>query len=268
MKTLRQYVKYLASHGQRAFTSDNALEVLKISRSALNSQAHRLKKSGDLASPAKGFYVIVPPEYQTWGCLPAEDFIPLLMKHWQIPYYACLLTAAKYHGASHQAVQRFYVMLNQQKRPVLCGKIMVEFIQNKYLDQTPTQLLTVRTGYLSISTPEATIMDMLCFTKQSGGLNHIATVLTELIEVINPDKLLMLAKISQSTAWIQRLGYLLQIIEPLETENLNQCINLIRNYLNTKKIRSVLLDPNITRKNFPVDSTWKVIINTTVESDI
>lgn len=268
MKGLRRYIKHLASNGQRAFISDEAQEALNISRSALHSQLHRLIQSGDIASPAKGFYLIVPPEYQIWGCLPAEDFLPLLMKHWQIEYYACLLTAASYHGASHQAVQQFYVMLNQQRRPVRCGKIIVEFIKNKHLDQTPTQPITVRTGYLSISTPEGTAMDMIHFSRQSGGLNHIATVLTELIEEIKPEKLLNLAKCSNSKAWIQRLGYLLEIIEPIETKNRDRCVNLLKTYLNTIVIRSVLLEPNAEKGNFPMHPTWKVIINTTVESDI
>jgi len=268
MKSIKDYIKYLAAHGQRYFTAEVALEKLGTSLGALNSQIHRLIQSGDIVSPARGFYLIVPPEDQVWGCLPAADFIPLLMKHWQLDYYVGLLTAASYHGASHQAAQQFYVMLQKQRRHLQCGKISVNFITNKDLLKTPTQEVTVRTGYLKISTPEGTAMDLMKYPKQSGGLNHITTVLTELVEVIEPDKLLALAKQSKSTIWIQRLGYLLDNIQPFDRDKGRRSSELLRSYLNSRSIRSILLDSSHASRDYPIDPIWKVIVNKTVESDI
>ena len=159
-------------------------------------------------------------------------------------------------------------MLEQQRRPVRCGKITVDFIKNKYLERTPTQQITVRTGYLNISTPEGTAMDLLKFVRKSGGLNHIATVLTELIEVINPDKLLDLAKRTHSIGCIQRLGYLLEIIDPIETNIRDQCVDLLQSYIQSQTIRSVLLNNHLPKNDFPTHPIWKVIQNTKVESDI
>jgi hypothetical protein len=65
----------------------------------------RLAKQKLIASPAQGSYAIVPPEYFSFGCLPAEQFIPALMKRLNLPYYAGLLSAAQYHGAAHQRPQ-------------------------------------------------------------------------------------------------------------------------------------------------------------------
>lgn len=45
------------------------------------------------------FYVIVPSEYRSLSCLPADQFIPALMKHLGLAYYAGLLTAAQYYGS-------------------------------------------------------------------------------------------------------------------------------------------------------------------------
>lgn len=44
-------------------------------------------------SPASGLYVIVPPEHQAYGCIPAEELIPILMEHLQADYYVALLSA-------------------------------------------------------------------------------------------------------------------------------------------------------------------------------
>src|ERR1700730_10005013 len=96
----RQYVENLAASGRYTFTTAEA-------RSALGATSakfalSRLARQGAIASPARGFYVIVPPEYRWPGSLPAEQFIPALMENLRLPYYAGLLTAAQYHGAAHQ----------------------------------------------------------------------------------------------------------------------------------------------------------------------
>jgi len=62
----------------------------------------------------------------------------------------------------------------------------------KSLTGIPKENITVNTGYLKVSSPEVTAMDLLRYTSKSGGLNHIVTVLSELIESIDPDKLLVL----------------------------------------------------------------------------
>ena len=96
------------------------------------------------------------------------------------------------------------------------GKIVIEYVVKKSnLTSTPTQMFTVKTGYLIVATPESTAMDLVMYPYRSGGPNHIATVLTELIEKIEPVKLQLLAEQTESLRWVQRLGYYLESIEPL-----------------------------------------------------
>lgn len=100
---------------------------------------NRLAKHGAIASPARGFYVIVPPEYRALGCLPAEQFVPALMKRLGLPYYAGLLTAAQYHGAAHQRPQEFQVFLDRRRRPIACGRVRVAFMVRTRLRDVPVQ---------------------------------------------------------------------------------------------------------------------------------
>lgn len=57
--------------------------------------------------PFRGFHVIVPPEYRNLGCLPPDQFVPQLMEHLGLVYYAGLLSAARLHGAAHRAPMVF-----------------------------------------------------------------------------------------------------------------------------------------------------------------
>src|SRR5216684_2410755 len=96
-------------------------------RLALN----RLAKQKLIASPARGFYVILPPEYGALGCLPADQFIPALMKRLNLSYYTALLSAAQYHGAGHQRPQQFQVFVARNRRPIQCGAVRVAFMARK-----------------------------------------------------------------------------------------------------------------------------------------
>ena len=98
----RDYVSGLAASGRHDFASRDVQSALGVSAAAAKLALYRLAKQKLIASPARGFYVIVPSEYFSLGCLPAEQFIPALMKRLNLPYYAGLLSAAQYHGAAHQ----------------------------------------------------------------------------------------------------------------------------------------------------------------------
>src|SRR5438093_13756550 len=117
----RQYIEHLAASGRYQFSSAEAQAALAVSAAAAKVALNRLAKQKAVASPARGFYVIVPPEYQGLRCLPADQFIPDLMKRLDGSYYAGLLSAAQYHGAAHHRPQEFQVSLAKTHRPIQCG---------------------------------------------------------------------------------------------------------------------------------------------------
>ena len=104
---LQSYIKQLRKYGQRAFTIEDILGEFKVSRNYARVALYRLIQNGDLVSPAKSFYVIVPPEYQSYGCIPAEQLIPLLMKHLNADYYVAVLSAGLFYGDTNQKPARF-----------------------------------------------------------------------------------------------------------------------------------------------------------------
>jgi len=258
------YIENLSRHGKCSFSLAEAERTLGKTRLALLSSIMHLLAKEELVSPAKGFYIIIPPEYKVLGCLPAEQFIPYLMEYWGCQYYTGLLTAARYHGATHQSVQVFQVVVPDNRRAIMCGKVKIDFIINKNLEKTPTQKISTARSMLTISTPEGTAMDLMNYPKQSGGLNHIATVLSELQESMRPDKLLSLAESQDTLSWKQRLGYLLEIVGAM------QLAEVLKTHLKQQaRLDYISLMPGVkktgeTKKN----ATWKIYENTNIESDI
>ena len=268
MNLLKHYIKHIRSKGKRYFTGKEAVETLNISKNALRCAVYKMKKNGDLISPARDLYVMVPPEDQQRGCIPAEELVPIIMKHWDIPYYVCLLSAADYYGASHQKPQVFQVMLERQMKPIVFGKVKIEFIYKKSLKDLPINTRTVNTGYLNVATPELTMMDLLTYPHRSGGLNHIATLLSELIENVKAEALIKVMESSAEKAWMQRLGYILEHIDSMDEQRKQQVIDLEQNYLKNQNLNPILLAPELPKAGAHFDPKWAIIENTTVESDL
>lgn len=208
---MRGFVEALASKGRCSFTSGEARQALKTSADASRQALHRLAKQGRIASPSRGFYVIVPPEYRSLGCLPAEQFIPELMGRRGWAYYAGLLTAAQYYGAAHQRPQAFQVLLQKNSRPIHCGKVRVQFIARKGMAQVAVRLHNTACGQVRASAPEATAIDLVGYPEHVGGLGQAATVLAELADEMDPLALAEAAATAPIT-WAQRLGYLLELV--------------------------------------------------------
>lgn len=259
------YIKKVRQSGKQYFTTQDALRELTISKDAFYAGIYRLKKKGDIVTPTQGLYVIVPPENFNIGCIPAEELVPIVMQ--DTPYYAALLTAALYHGASHQKPQVFQVMTNRRMSSVICGKIKIDFVYKKNMNTLPLDRLTVKSGYLSISNPELTIYDLLCYPTVSGGLNNIATILSELIESIDLKRLKQFTDGQNQQVWVQRLGYILEHVETFHEDKKEQVIQLLEAYLQEMPRRFAPLDPKTPDNGCPRNKRWHIIENRTIESD-
>ncbi len=206
----RQYIVDLASRGRHHFTTTEAGKALGLSLSAVQAVLRRLAKKAEIAAPYRGFHVLVPPEYRRLGCLPPEQFVPQLMAHLDVTYYAALLTAAELHGAAHHRPQSFQVMVQSSRRPIHCGAVRVQFIGRRDLDRTPVIEKNTPRGPLRVASAAATALELVGYAGQCGGLDHVAAVLLDLGPAVAPDRLLAAAALCP-IAWVQRLGYLLDL---------------------------------------------------------
>jgi|SRR5688572_9656393 predicted transcriptional regulator of viral defense system len=257
----RQFIEELAAKGRYLFDSGEAKTALGISTPAVNAALSRLATQGAIASPARGFYVIVPPEYRSIRCLPADQFLPSLMERLALPYYVGLLTAAQYHGAAHQRPQEFQVFLERNRRVLECGKVRIRFLVRKRLQDVPTQKLNTPRGALLVSTPEATALDLVGYHERAGGLDQVATVLSELAEKIDAGKLATAAA-NAPVPWAQRLGYLLERVGASEKAK------VLKTYVRAHASDATPLMPNAARARARRDEDWKLYVNADVTPDL
>lgn len=257
----RDYILSLTAAGRYHFASAEVRRALGVSADAAKLAVNRLAKQRLVASPARGFYVIVPPEYRALGCLPAEQFIPALMKRLKLPYYAGLLTAAQYHGAAHHRPQEFQVVIESTRRPIECGKVRVVFIRRARAAKVPVQSINTPRGALLISTPEATALDLVGYEARVGGLDQVATILSELAERIDAQKLAQAARCAP-LPWAQRLGYLLELAGAAERTA------PLKDYVREHAAQWTALVPGSPRAQAARHDDWKLHVNAEVETEL
>ena len=259
--TAKALITQLASKGHYSFTSEEARAALKVSPDACKLALNRLAKQGQIASPARGFYVIIPPEYRSLGCLPADQFIPDLIKYKGLNYYAGLLTAAQYYGAAHQRPQEFQVFLARNRRPIRCGKVRIKFVARKKIDEVLVRSFNTERGELRVSTPEATALDLAGYPEHVGGLDQVATILSELASEIDPAAL-MTAAVTAPITWVQRLGYILELVEQAAAAD------HIRTYVHEQARAYTMLLPGHEGADSYRAPNWKLVVNAELEPDI
>ncbi|MFK8079177.1 MAG: type IV toxin-antitoxin system AbiEi family antitoxin [Granulosicoccus sp.] len=87
------------------------------------------------------------------------------------PYYVGLLKAAELHGAAHQAVMDFQVVTDRQWKPIDVGRTRIVFhYRNNLLDVLDaTDARKTDTGSMVLASPALTALDLIRYSKASGG---------------------------------------------------------------------------------------------------
>lgn len=256
-----QMIDLLAASGQHHFTMDYAVKTLDVSAVATRAALRRIKDRGLIASPYRGFFVIVPPEYRVLGCPPAEHFIDQLMEFIGQPYYIGLLSAAEFHGAAHQRPQSLQVMVPVSRPRIDCGQVRISFIARADVAQMPVSMVNTPRGAVRYATPEITALELLGYPGQAGGLNNVATVLQELAESLDSRGLTAAAALCP-VAWSQRLGHMLDFL------GFNSTADALLPFVNEHANCNIPLRRSIGVAGSPRNPKWKVIINTSVEPDL
>ena len=249
----------MQSHGLQDFTVDEAHRALGGSLQRVQVGLSRLAAKGVLVRPAKGFYVIVAPEHRALGAPPPLWYIDILMRRLERPYYVGILSAAALHGASSQAPQELQVVTTTQRPSKVIGRGRIRWVVKRHLANSATQDMATPTGTVRVSTPETTALDLVLYARHAGYLDNVTTVIADLAELLDVERLVQAAGDDLSTAW--RLGYLLGVAGHGA---------LAADYRARLPVRSgppIRLDVSTPATAGEVDPLWHLIINTTVDPD-
>ncbi len=262
-KYLDDYLDEMRSQGRFTFTSNEVIGRFRLTDNAFKKTMQRLLQKDRVARLRNEFYLIIPPEYASRQTLPLGYFIDDLMKFLERDYYVGLLTAAMYHGAAHQQPQtQFIVSAPPYLRPIKNRQQSIVFCLKKEWDTDFIAQYKTDAGYINISGPALTALDLVFYSDRIGGINRAATVLAELIFELKPDKLAKAATKFSQTTTLQRLGFLLE-----EVLHKIELADALHASLNNRKYYPTQLDPKKESENQKTPNRWKIIPNMEVEAD-
>lgn len=258
---LYEWIEALPEEGRYVFSRRDVNAVTDASAAAIKMTLYRLKKSGVIVAPKRDFFVIVPREYRAAGCPPASWFIDHLMRHLDRRYYVGLLSAAALHGAGHQQPMTFQVVVDAAERDIEVGRVRIEFHTSSIFDSAATEAMQTETGMMKVATPETTAFDLVRFPAAAGYWNNIATVLSELAEKLDPEKLAVeAARVARTD--VQRLGWLLDFVEQ---PGLSAALAAT---VAEKRLLPTPLTGARESAGAPLDPRWRVLVNDDVEPDL
>jgi predicted transcriptional regulator of viral defense system len=266
---LSSFMTRLLSTGGVVFSREEARKALGVSPGALLDAAERQQRKKHLVSPRRGFYVIVPPQYLSWGAPPPPWYIDDLMRHEGHPYYVGLLKAAELHGATHQAVMEFQIVTDKRLPEIRVGRSVISFYYRKSMTAASEGIEDRKTdtGRMKISSVELTILDLVRYPHAAGGLDNIATIISDLADRIDAGKLVSLSAAYERSVK-QRLGYLLDRFgQPERAESLHAALSLAPALPWIELERSQAVDPDLSPKHKERNERWHVIVRRPPERD-
>ncbi len=266
---LSSYVSGLLSEGRTVFTAEEAEQVLGVGRGAFLDAAERLQRREALLNPRRGFYVVVPPQYGSWGGPPPAWYIDALMRHEGHAYYVGLLKAAEFHGATHQAVMEFQVVSNKRLPKIRAGRNLIVFYFRKDMEvvRVGTEGRNTDTGTMRISSAALTALDLLRYPQASGGIDSVVTVLSDLGRKIDPEQLTVLSTLVERPV-AQRLGHLLEHLgHDALTEPLLESLRARGPLPWTELDRQEVQDPDFEPEPRQRDPRWRVVVRRVPEPD-
>ena len=271
MGLLGRYLDELLSRGRGYFSREEAVESLDLSSAAFIAAVGRLVKKHRLASPRRGFYLILRPEDRVSGAPDPVHWIDPLMKYLDLDYRISLLWAAAFHGSSHQATMVFQVIVPRQLRAFDIGRHRLQFIYQAPATFAKTNVpdwlsqMKSAAGFAKVAGVELTLLDCTRYFHKAAGINGVAQIAQDLGAKSDPRKLAKAAVFYENSA-VRRLGYLLEhagharqakVLEPF-----------------VRKAKSMKpLDPSVRplteslAERYEKDAKWILVINEPVEID-
>lgn len=201
----------LLAEGCVAITSEEIAERAGTSLESVYVATHRAAGERLLFSPARGLHVLVPPEYRSWGSVPADWFIDDMMSHLGTPYYVAYLSAAARHGASHQAAQQFQVVTGKRVESRTAGRVRLRFYSCSSIAARASERQNGPTGALEVATPETCLLDLAENPDAGGGLATLVEIIGEL--PVDADALVDAAALRPRAA-VRRAAWLLARTQP------------------------------------------------------
>ncbi len=238
----------LAENNKNIFTVDDVVNILKDKKPSVTKLLHDLTRKKWLFRLSKGTYLIFPLDAGVKPEFTEHELI--IASHLIFPYYVSYWSALNYYGLTEQVSKTIFIAALKRKRETEIKGLKFKFITiNKYKFFGFSKVL-IDNRLVNLAEKEKAIVDCLDFLRYCGGIAEVIKALDGAKEELDLNKLKAYAQKMKNTAILNRLGYILELLN-------------IKNEIKPGK-QYVLLDP-ISHQKGTYNKKWKVIVNVSKE---
>jgi len=206
----------LAVEGRRIFAFADAARILRSKDSDVRSLLSRLVKRRWLRRLEKGKYLVLPLEAGLEGQWTVHEFV--IAVHLVQPAYVGYRSALNFHGYTEQVSRTVFVATTRRKQPVQIDGVAYRFVYlspRKFFGYSP---LLIDDVPVNMSSRAKTLADCLDHVEYAGGITEVAKALWMSRQEVNPHHLVETAITMKNKAILQRLGYLMELLEMVPSE--------------------------------------------------
>lgn len=215
-------VDWLLERGVSVVSTDQVAGLLGVERKFVRQYLAPLRQKRSIASPARGLWVPVPPDRRSAGAPEPPAYLDAMMRSMGAEYCVGWLTAAAFHGASHQSPQSFQVATSRHIDSRFVGSTSLNFMERSYVSEPCFKRRTVSSGTVNVALPGVVMLMVAQDQLESGGIDNAATVILELADE-HPrvcEEILSVANEFPSSA-MRRVGWILDTFESgLDTDGM------------------------------------------------
>ncbi len=249
------------SHGIGKLTTEEIAHLIGVPANQVSQRMAPLRKRAEIFSPARGLWIPVPAEYQTWGAPDPFAYVGEIMAFLDVDYCIGWLSSAAFHGASHHAAQTFQVAASRHVQDRTLGRSRLQFLTRSYVNEVTTSEKTSTWSSARVASAGTTMLMAASDMDICGGLDNAANIVIELAEE-NPGFAYELAKDMHlfPDAAARRVGWILDAFGNGAPEEVEQyCASLLSS--------PSFLSPNAERTG-RLEPKWGLVINQEVYPDI
>ena len=252
-----------AGSGRYTFTTAEARAgSAGASEAAVAAALGRAEADRLIASPVRGFHVVLPLDDRGTGTPSWRRFLDPLLAHLGLPYYVGLLTAASIHGASGQAAQVVQVVTAVRGGPCGAGDWWSSSWSGGPRPRHRSSCGRRRRAGCAWRPPSSLPSTSSAIQRRLPGGATWPRCSGDLAPSLRRAGMREALAVEPSTPELQRLGHLLEragaasVLAALETE------------LAARRVGWVPLVPGERRPSKPLrDARWHVLVNAEPEGD-
>jgi len=274
----RDLPEFLLASGEKLVSTERVAQLLGVRPARVSRSLTTARRDRRIVSITKGMWAPVEEGWRHRGAHPPAEYLDDLMAHLGHRHYVAYRSAAAVYGVSHHSFAAFQVAVDVYCRDRAIGGVPLRFVRSARVGVVPVRHQPFgHSAGVTVSTPEATVLDLVDRPQLGGGLDYVATILGDMqaFGMLDGRELASVSALYPKAVG-QRAGHILDYMGRELAGILDRPLDLapLEQALAARGAETVTLScgqeapPTRTAAASVVARRWKVLVDYDIEHDL